>query len=597
MKFLAVSSGVAWTLLGATLLAVLAFYLLRPSPRRIGIASNVIWQRVLKAHQRDRDRLRWWLSLLLAGLIAAAAALACTQPEWAAVSGGARRLLVVLDNASSMSARTLDGRTRWDHAQQQARTAIESAGAGSQFMVLDTQFQAGAPVWEKRNDALARLARLQPSLGKPRFPKVTDTTADARVFEALFITDGVARLQAPADYRVVSVFERATNIGVTAFEIRPQPADPRRYEAYLEVFNASSSTEQPELTLTGVDGKSLRQAVAIPGNSTASAVIDVSAFPPGPVRAAVVSGNDGYDPDNNAFSFVPGKNLIRVALVTRGNPVLERALRLQPRLELTILSSPRVSERDGFDAVIFDRVQTAEAVTFPAIYIRPQRLAGTALGTGEIKEATVNVWEAQHPVMENLTLRDVVVDTAARWRPEDLTRAHAVVLASDAGKGALIAASVAEPYWIATSFDLSDSNLPLLTGFPVMLSNTLRWLTGEAQALVKSPGWVDVPLPRARVLGLDGKEVSTRTLAGGVAFEAPAAGFYTAVSPERVLRVAVNLFDMDAIAINRSELRERQALGTATASGAGKEPWMVLLAVVLALLTIEWLTYHRKLTV
>lgn len=61
--------------------------------------------------------------------------------------------------------------------------------------------------------------------------------------------------------------------------------------------------------------------------------------------------------------------------------------------------------------------------------------------------------------------------------------------------------------------------------------------------------------------------------------------------------MAVNLFDMDAIAINRSELRERQALGTATASGAGKEPWMVLLAVVLALLTIEWLTYHRKLTV
>ena len=42
-------------MLGATLLAVLLFYLLRPSPRRIGVASNVIWQRVLKTHQRERD--------------------------------------------------------------------------------------------------------------------------------------------------------------------------------------------------------------------------------------------------------------------------------------------------------------------------------------------------------------------------------------------------------------------------------------------------------------------------------------------------------------------------------------------------------------
>lgn len=597
MKFLAVGPGTAWALLGAALTAVVALYLLRPSPRRIGIASNVIWQRVLKAHRRDSDRLRWWISLLLAGLIAAAAALAFTQPEWSAVSGGARRLLIVMDNAASMNARTVDGRTRWQHAVEQARSAIDGTGAGSHFMVLDTRFQSGTPAWETRAEALARLGQLTPGLGRPGFPIVPDTATDARTFEALFISDGVANLQVPSDYRTISVFERASNVGITAFEVRPQPADPRRFEAFLEVFNASPGSEQPQLTLTSADGKMLRQAVTIPGNSAASAVIDVTQFGPGPVRAAIVSGADAFDADNSAFSFVPTKNLIRVALVTRGNPVLERALRLQSRLQLTVRSSANIVEGDGFDAVIFDRVAPTEAVTVPALYIRPERVVGLPAATGAVQDAAVNVWDSRHPVMEHLSLRDVIVERGLRWRSEDVARVRAVVLASDAAKGALIVAGAGEPHWVATSFDLSDSNLPLQGGFPVMLSNTLRWLTGETQALVRAPGSVEIPLAGARVLGLDGKEVAARAMAHGTSFEAPGPGFYTLVSADRIVRVAVNLFESDAVSINRSALQQRERQAPPARLAGGAEPWRVLLGLALALLLFEWLTYHRKVTV
>lgn len=597
MKFLAVSAGAGWALLGAVLAAVLLFYLLRPSPRRIGIASGLVWQRVLKDRRRDSDRLRWWISLLLAALIAAAAALAFTQPEWSAVSGGARRLLVVLDDSASLATRTVDGRTRWQHAVARARAAIDGAGAGSRFMVLDTRLQSGPPAWEQRAEALARLDRLQPGLGRERFPLVPDTSVDARTFEALFITDGVADLRAPKDYTVVSVFERATNIGISAFEIRPQPADPRRFEAYLEVFNASPGNEQPQLTLTGANGKFLRQGVTIPGNGTATAVIDVSAFPPGAVRAAVVSGSDAFEADNSAFSFVPSKNLIRVALVTRGNPVLERALRLQPRLQLTVLAAPRVTEGDGFDAVIYDRLMPAGPVSLPSLLIRPERVPNLPAPAGALQEAVVNVWDSQHPVMEHLSLRDVVVERGLRWKAEDVARAHGLVLASDAGKGALIIAAAGEPRWVATSFDLSDSNLPLQGGFPVLLGNTLCWLTGEPQALVREPGVVEVPVTGARVLSLDGKEVPARALGASTSFDAPAAGFYTLVSADRVVRVAVNLFDRDVIGVNRSTLPQGEPPAAVATSGRGAEPWIVLVGLALALLTLEWLTYHRKLTV
>ncbi|MFN0316354.1 MAG: hypothetical protein ACKVQA_15115, partial [Burkholderiales bacterium] len=249
MSFLAVAPGTAWALLAGAALAVLGLYLLRPSARRIGIASNVIWNRVLKARKRDADRLRWWISLAVAALIALAVALSFTQPEWRLVSGGAKRLLIVLDNSASLSTRTQDGKTRWDHAVMYARDAIEHAGAGSQFMVLDTLRQSGSPAWEKSAQARARLEKLRPAMGTSRFPMAPASPADGRTLDALFIGDGVSAIQVPKDYRVHSVFERATNLGISAFEVRAQPADARKHAAYLEVFNASTATEQADLTV------------------------------------------------------------------------------------------------------------------------------------------------------------------------------------------------------------------------------------------------------------------------------------------------------------------------------------------------------------
>ncbi len=597
MSFLAVSSGTALALLATVAFVVLGFYLLRPSARRIGISSNVIWNRVLRARKRDADRLRWWISLAVAALIALAVALAFTQPEWQAVSGGAKRLLIVLDNSASLAARTQDGKTRWEHAVTYARSAIEGAGAGSQFMVLDTLRQSGSPVWEKRSEVLARLEKLRPAMGTASFPVAPASPPDGRNLDALFIGDGVSAIPVPKDYRVISVFQNATNVGITAFEVRAQPADARKHAAYLEVFNASTATEQPELSVTGANGRVIRQRVAIPGHSAASAVIDVSAFPPGPVRAAVVSASDAFEPDNTAFSFVPAKSVIRVALVTRGNPVLERALRLQPRLQLTVVSSAKLTEGDGFDAVILDRIAPARPLAFPALLIRPERADGFPASVGELHEASINIWDERHPVMEHLSLRDVVVERAMKWRMSDLTKARAVVLASDADKGPLIVAAAGEPRWVATTFDLSDSNLPLQAGFPVLLANAMQWLTGEPQALVRSPGWVEVPAPRGRVLGLDGKEVPARAMGNGIAFEAPGAGFYTVVTPERVLRVAVNVFGGEMTSINRSKLAAQSETSEPAAARTRIEPWVLLLFIALALLTAEWMTYHRRLTV
>ena len=89
MRFLALPAGTAMLLLAGVAALVVGLYLLRPTPRRLVVSSSLIWQRVLKERKRKPERLRWWLSLLLALAVALSIAAALTRPEIAAVSGHA----------------------------------------------------------------------------------------------------------------------------------------------------------------------------------------------------------------------------------------------------------------------------------------------------------------------------------------------------------------------------------------------------------------------------------------------------------------------------------------------------------------------------
>ena len=81
----------------------------------------------------------------------------------------------------------------------------------------------------------------------------------------------------------------------------------------------------------------------------------MSAFDSGPLRATVDNDSDTFALDDTAFAFLPSKHVVRVALVTRGNPQLQHALELLPRVQLTVLVPGASSAARGLDAAVFDR--------------------------------------------------------------------------------------------------------------------------------------------------------------------------------------------------------------------------------------------------
>ncbi len=596
MKLLAFGPGIALALCGAIVGIVVALYLLRPPPRRIIVASMLIWSRVLERRPRDSKRWRWWLSLALSLLIGIALALALARPEVASVGGAVRQTVIVIDNSPTMATLRADGRTRFDHALDAARGLLAAAGPASRFLVADTMHTVGSPGFDDRQEALKTLATLKAAPGGiPRFPGTGVATAAADVPpDVVFITDGVAPLTPPAGVHTVSVFETAPNVGITAFDVRPHATDPRRFDALIEVGNASAAAVDATVVVSGPGQAPLERHLSVAARGFGTLIVPATDFTGGALRAKVEATGDALAADDTAYAFMPVNKRVRVALVTTGNAPLEHALRLDPRVVLSVIAPRQYASRTGVDVYVFDRFAPSTAPAAPVLLIRPDAASWLPTIGASVGAQGVDAWLADHPMLDDIALRDIQIERALSFRP---VPGKSLALARTAGGAVLMAASETLPRWVAVGFAIGDTNFAYQASFPMFLANAIAWLSGEPPAIAKSLGTVAVPIERARVAGIDGGRIDTRFVPGATLFNAERAGFFTAEGEAGRIRVLANVVDPVVTDVNASSLA---AAGTATAARAPAsvawEPWVVLLLAALAFMCIEWLAYHRCLT-
>ena len=580
----------------ATALVVTALYLLKPPPRRHLVPSSLIWDRVLRESHRSGDRLRWWLSLLLAAIIAASIVVAVTRPQLTGAGETADRLVLVLDNSPTMATRTTDGATRWSHALAKARATLAARKSGIQVLLVDTMRRIATPGFEGRDAALERLQQLHVAYGGT--PQVPDIAQIGDV-ETVVISDGVQITGVPKSARLESVFEPVENAGITAFEVRPLPADPRRYQAFVEVSNAGGADRSIEIAIAGVGGWRIARTVNVPAGDARAQLIDISSLEAGPIRASLSMPGDGLEADDVAYALLPMRRVVRVGLVSNGNPYLEKSLRAQSRVQLTSMSPQRFTERRDIDVWVFDRFAPRTQPGAPALLFRPNAVSWLPAPGREIAEVTAATWDGAHPLLENLSLRDLVVERAVATRPATGAREHDVVLVSARGNMPLMVAHEGAVRRVSFAFGLEDSNFALHAEFPLFLGNALDWLVGEHGAFAAGLGVVEVPVAKARVVATDGTELPTQSIPGGSLFEVSEPGMYTVVSASQRLRVAANLLDRRVTGVNRSPLAPVQSAANEPAQGLRfpLDPWAALLLASALLLVFEWWTWNRRVTV
>src|SRR6188474_29861 len=140
MTFLGLTSLQSIILAIATASAIIALYFLKHKRRRIVISSVLLWRKVIEERIENSifEKLRRTFSVLLAVITGLLVAFAIARPQIDWLTGGARRVVLVLDTSPSMQSRTSDGKTRWQHATERARDFIHDAGVSTQFRLVDT---------------------------------------------------------------------------------------------------------------------------------------------------------------------------------------------------------------------------------------------------------------------------------------------------------------------------------------------------------------------------------------------------------------------------------------------------------------------------
>jgi hypothetical protein len=563
---------------------IVALYFLKLRHRRVVISSSILWRKVLDERQSHSlwEKLRRIVSIVIAVTIALLIGLALARPEIESLTGKNERIVIVLDTSPTMNTQTGDGQTRWQRAVERAKSLLDSGGPTTEFRVIDTSSVTASGFTTDRNEIRKLIDSMSPKTAEPQFPKV-----DARDSQVYFISDGVTLHNTPASVRRISVFESANNVGITAFEIRSIPSTPLGYEAYLEIQNFGQPAEVG-IVVSGTGGQRINKTVRLGTEEIYKDVFDLSQFAGGGLRATIQSKDDALPLDDVAFAYLPIKRKTRTLLVTKGNQFLETLLKLDNYVDLAVSDPANYRESPNIDAYIFDRFAPAAAPARPSLIIGTPSAPWLKPSTGEVQKPEIATWSESHPIMQFVSVHDVTIERASKIDPGNLT----VIAASK--QAPLIVASD-KPKWVMLTFDLQSSDFPFHVGFPVFIENVLAWFSREQLALKRSPGIVDVPLAGAQIRTIDGKIIPSDQQLGQTVFQTMEPGLYAATQGDQRLHLAVNLANPTFSDVNRSVFKTDRAAATQH-YWLRRELWFYMLVGAVVLIGIEWLTYHRRLT-
>ncbi|MBX3214832.1 MAG: VWA domain-containing protein [Labilithrix sp.] len=474
--------------------------------------------------------------------------------------------------------------------------------------------------------------------------------SDGRLGEAVDAS-GKVRLGDDVKLSYIPIGRGVRNVGITAFSVRRYPLDKSRYEVMLEVTNTGPETEDVELSLfadpTTTDAPGERgQLVDLtklrlkpgerlprfyPNLSGASRALEARLAPlPGSV--------DELPADDRAYALLPERRRAKVLVVTPGNTYLEAALLLDEYLDVELASPRAYAEKIApsglrHDVVIFDGATPADAPRAHAIYLDPRGPGSPVKVETDLKSPGFDRIERKHPIVRWTALDDVNIARGRKLVPQPGDK---VVGASVDGP-ILVTGQRGGYKFVAMGFDVRDSDLPLRVAWPLLLLNSVNFFTDEdaqyissfrtgdvwrvpvvsqtGQAKLKTPsgGEVVVPVHEGRAVYL-GEHAGFYELAGAEGLDpakdlepgdAPPPSAKDATdkggAPSTTAAFAANLLDAEESSIEPAKelVVDGKKAGTLSGFqiGVRREIWIYLLIAALVLTAIEWITYHRRITV
>jgi len=612
--------------------------------------ANALWK-----------HLKRLMSLLLALLIMGLILFSALDPTLGAVDREARNVVVLLDASASMRAMdgNEEGtQSRLDAAKQRAKELIDSMGGGDIAMVMKvdgqatpmSRFSSDAPMLNKIIDDI------QPSDTPADLTRALGAAADALRDRknplVVLVTDGafpeaqlglatwdatskdLAAVQLNGiDVRYLPVGRRSDNVGIIAFNVRRYIANKAAYEVYIEVQNFGSEPARRQVALyngdTAVDVKPIE---LMPGQRLKQIYPRLPASGDNKLRASLrpVDGAGGSDPfalDDTAYALLPESKKLKVLMVTQDNLFLEGAMLVYDNVDAMKITpeeyDAKPSYADGMDVVVFDDHTPAVIPAPPTslLYFHPTGPNSPFKIAGEQANPRITDADENHPVMRWVTLSDVYTDKSNVFAVDAAKGETAI--ASSVRKTIIAAKREGRRKVLAIGFSLpaagreSATDLPLRVAFPMMLVNALDWFAGDQSDLLTTYATgvrERIPMDgvatatEAEVTGPDGSVTKTPIIDGLATFYGQRVGYYDVVAKgitgkETVasITLAANLASPTESDIAPSS--ELTLGGTkleapiAFAVSHTTKLWIYFVLLAMGLVVMEWITYHRRITV
>jgi hypothetical protein len=625
-----------WALLA---LVVAALYLWRSAPRQYEVATFSLWQRAL-ARRPAWFALRFWLSFgaQIAFVLLIVTALA--EPFWKQITGSPRDLVLVLDVSASMSA--VEGpSSRFEAMRSEARRMIENLRPGEQMAILS----AGATIhpigrWgASRQSLLAAVDALQPTDGPTRISDAVALAADllrGRLNAHIVVLTDATFPEASTvgnleGVRLVLIGSDGTNAAITHLAARRQQVDPSCWDVLVEVANRGSTLLQTELQI-GVSGTDPEEIpLEIARGQTVQHALTITA-PAGGLLQAQLMGVDHLAADNWACLRLPPSIPERVQLIAAESPeaaALANALRAMTHLHLDV--ARKLPDKFDPQAIYVVHRQVLQEIPPGRWFVLDPEgdsdlwaVGGTLAGA----QATVVSLDAHSELMSEVNLADVVFERASQLQFQLPARSLAVTASGDA-----VYSKLDRPEGPVLVFHASlrreHSDLVMRPDLTHLVQNAVRWLATARNDVVR------IEDPRAGRVGRVWSEDRFRRVVGvatadvvqlpagqriqwvdqpgqpGQVLQGPLValdrvGFWESEggvpAAERSSRaeekppVPANLMDASESTLVRAETVQADELPLADV--VSDHPlWMLLAALAIVWLVVEWCLYQRRIVV
>jgi Ca-activated chloride channel family protein len=595
-------------------LLILLYFLKLKRPTQT-VSSTLLWQKVVEDMRVNApfQKLRKSFLLLLQLLILLGIIFALARPLMSAFDTEQESFIVLIDTSASMAAVEEDKKTRLDLARTEIEALVDNLNRGDEVMLISfnsTSRIAASFTTNKHRlkDALARLTttecptRITPALNLAR--SVANSRDNPRI---LIWSDGafeqIPDLELPVALELKAVGTKRSNVALVGLDLRRGLNDRSKVEMFVAAENFGAERIKGTLNVKRDDQILASEFFAIDPSQTLSRIYEAEMPDGGNIEVELVV-DDALALDNRAWKIVMPPRPRRVLLVGENLFFLSRMFKAASSVEFNTVSADAYdpAEARKYSTIIWSKVEKPQLAPADNIYIAcaPE---GLDLQLGDtIAGPSILDWDSTHSISRFIDFDNLIIAETQKILAPD----YATSILDSTGTSLISVMEHDAGHVCLVGFDPLNSNWPLLVSFPLFFNNALGYFDEQrdrrTQNNSKTGDVLTAPsqLSSATIKGPNGtSEEMIQNSTGDYTFsQTEQAGLYQVFEGDQLSRtIAVNLFDRKESSLTVEAEPQVGSHKIKPFDGdviMRKEFWHELLIIVLAVLAIEWVVYHRR---